>query len=263
MLNQDQVQAASDLLYGHWREERRLPSLPEGLRPTSRAEGYAIQARLEGRSAAPLFGWKIAATSSEGQAHIAVDGPMAGRLLAEQVRESGSELPLGANLMRVAEPEFAFRMARALPPQGAPYGRDEVLDAVDTLHPAIELPDSRFDDFTTVGAAQLIADNACAHYFVLGPAAPAHWRTLDLARHGLLGSVAGREQREGSGANVLGDPRIALTWLANELSGLGIPLGAGQVVTTGTSLAPLPIAPGDTVEADFGVLGKVTLRVGR
>ena len=37
----------------------------------------------------------------------------------------------------------------------------------------------------------------------------------------------------GHGKNVLGDPRVALTWLANELRGLGIPLRAGEVVTTG------------------------------
>ena len=47
------------------------------------------------RSALPLFGWKIAATSKAGQAHIAVDGPLAGRLLAEHVFESGSRLPFG------------------------------------------------------------------------------------------------------------------------------------------------------------------------
>ena len=34
------------------------------------------------------------------------------------------------------------------------------LAAVATLHPAIEVPDSRYDDFTRVGAPQLIADNA-------------------------------------------------------------------------------------------------------
>ena len=44
----------------------------------------------------------------------------------------------------------------------------EVLDAVDTLHPAIEIPDSRFADYVKAGEAQLIADNACAHLFVLG-----------------------------------------------------------------------------------------------
>ena len=109
---------------------------------------------------------------------------------------------------------------------------DEVLDAVETLHPAIEVPDSRYDDFATVGAPQLIADNSCAHDFVLGPATRAPWRSLDLARHEVTGTVKGRIEGKGTGENVLGDPRIALNWLVNELSELGIVLKAGQVVNT-------------------------------
>ena len=94
---------------------------------------------------------------------------------------------------------------------------------------------------------------------MLGPAAKG-WRDIDLAAHRVLGAVAGKLERQGSGANVLGDPRRALTWLANELSGLGITLRAGQVVTTGTCLAPLPIAPGDRIVADYGALGRLSLR---
>ena len=56
---------------------------------------------------------------------------------------------------------------------------------------------------------------------------------------------------------MLGDPRIALAWLVNELSAHGVPLRAGQVVTTGTCVVPIAIAPGDRVSGDFGVLGKV------
>ncbi len=44
----------------------------------------------------------------------------------------------------------------------------DVMAAVDSLHPAIELPDSRNLDFARVGAPQLIADNACAGWFILG-----------------------------------------------------------------------------------------------
>lgn len=261
MLSGDQAHAAAELLFRHWQQGRLLPALPVDLRPATRAEGYAIQALLERRSAPPLFGWKIAATSREGQTHIGVDGPLAGRLFAERVSQSGVALSLTGNHMRVAEPEFAFRMAHALPPRARSYHTDEVLDAVGTLHPAIELPDSRFDNFVTVGAAQLIADNACAHQFVFGPATEKPWRALDLARHSVVGTVAGRLDHEGSGANVLGDPRIALAWLVNELSGLGITLAAGQIVTTGTCVEPLPLAPGDRVAADFGPLGRVTLRL--
>ncbi len=253
---------AAETLWDHWTGGRRLAALPDGMKPASRADGYEIQALLERKSSRPLFGWKIAATSAAGQAHIAVDGPIAGRLLAERVHDSGALLPFGANHMRVAEPEFAFRMGRTLEPRPEPYTKDEVLGAVAALHPAIEVPDSRFEDFTVVGAAQLIADNACAHDFVLGRETDADWRSVDLSRHPVRAVVEGRIEREGSGANVLEDPRLALTWLANELSGLGISLQAGQVVTTGTCMIPLAILPGDTVTADFGPFGTVSARFG-
>jgi 2-keto-4-pentenoate hydratase len=272
------VRDASSLLWDCWQNGRRLQSIPEGIRPRTREDGYAAQAFLEERTASPLFGWKIAATSVAGQKHINVTGPLAGRLLAEKAidlsRRSGdlssvarsakeaakAELPFGVNHMKVAEAEFAFRMARDLPPRSQPYSVDEVLAAVATLHPAIEVPDSRFDDFTIVGAPSLIADNACAHQFVLGPGATTDWRALDLVEHTAIGT-AGDLTREGKGANVLGDPRVALAWLANELSGLGITLKAGEVVTTGTCLVPLPIQSGSAIDMDFGVLGRVSARM--
>ena len=260
MLSEDAIEAASALLFEHWQDGRRMAALPEPLRPTSRGEGYAIQERLERRSARPLYGWKIAATSKAGQAHIGVDGPIAGRLLSERVIENGGVVSLSGALMRVAEAEFAFRMARDLPPRAEPYTTQEALEAVGSLHPAIEIPDSRFDDFAKVGAAQLIADDACAHLFVLGPAAPASWRGLDLAAHKAVGRVAGGLEREGSGANVLDDPRLALTWLVNELSRHGLSLKVGQVVTTGTCVQPLEVKPGDHVTADFGTLGRASVR---
>jgi len=259
MLTEEQRQSASEMLWDLWQQGLRIGALPTQMRPTTCEEGYAIQALLEGRSAHPLYGWKIAGTSVAGQRHIGVEGPLAGRLLRERVCSNGAELTLGANHMKVAEPEFAFRMGQTLPARTSSYALDEVMAAVETVHPAIELPDSRYDDFTKVGAAQLIADNACAHYFVLGPAANVQWRSMDLAEHVVTGTVRGRLQREGKGASVLGDPRLALTWLVNELSRLGVALRAGQVVTTGTCVAPLPIAATDHVLADFGRLGRVQL----
>jgi len=263
MLGDAEIGAAADLLWSCWQDGASLAALPEALRPATRADGYAIQARLAAHGRAPLFGWKIAATSAAGQAHIGVDGPIAGRLLGERAHPDGAEIPFGANRMRVAEPEFAFRMARDLAPRTRAFAPEEVLAAVATLHPAIEIPDSRYQDFARVGAPQLIADNACAHEFVLGPAAPESWRETDLARHPVMGRVADKLERAGSGANVLGDPRVALAWLANELSRLGITLRAGEVVTTGTCCIPLAVAPGDQVSMDFGPLGRVGMAFAR
>jgi len=165
---------------------------------------------------------------------------------------------MAGNEMRVAEPEFAFRMRVDLPARATPYTVQQVLDAVDTLHPAIEIPDSRFADFVSAGAAQIIADNACAHLFVLGPAATADWRSMDLVEERPVIAMRG-QQFTGHGKNVLGDPRIALTWLTNELRQLGVTLRAGQIVTSGTCHPPLLIQSGDFCAVDFGVLGKVTV----
>jgi 2-keto-4-pentenoate hydratase len=259
MLDKNQIAAASRTISGHWRAGTKLAALDAAQRPQSRRQGYAIQAELE--KSGKLFGWKIAATSEAGQKHINVAGPMAGRILADTVIADGATASMHGNEMRVAEPEFCFRMARDLPPRATPYSVPEVLDAVGTLHPAIEIPDSRFADFVGAGEAQLIADNACAHLFVLGAATSADWRKRDLVEEKPVIAMRG-QQFIGHGKNVLGDPRVALAWLANELRELGITLRAGKVVTTGTCHPPLPIASGDRMEADFGVLGKVSVGFG-
>jgi 2-keto-4-pentenoate hydratase len=258
MLDNNQIAAASRTLHDHWRAGTKLAGLEAPQRPRDRAEGYAIQAEIEKYSNEPLFGWKIAATSEAGQKHINVDGPMAGRILSETVIADGGTASMAGNEMRVAAPEFAFRMRADLPPRSAPYSVQEVLDAVDTLHPAIEIPDSRFADFVSAGAAQIIADNACAHLFVLGAPAKSNWRALDLIEEKPVMALRGKTFT-GHGKNVLGDPRIALTWLANELRQLGVTLRAGEVVTTGTCHSPLPIQSGDLFEADFGSIGKVSV----
>ncbi len=258
MLDKDQIAAASRLLVQHWRDGTKLDALERNLRPQSRADGYAIQAALETQSLGKLFGWKIAATSEAGQKHINVAGPLAGRIMSDTLIADGGTASMKGNEMRVGEPEFAFRMGRDLPPRGTPYSVDDVLAAVDTLHPAIEIPDSRFADFVGAGEAQLIADNACAHQFVLGTPTTANWRAMDLVEERPQITLRGKNYT-GHGRNVLGDPRAALAWLANELRGLGLALRAGEVVTTGTCHPPLPIQASDYFAADFGVLGKVSV----
>lgn len=257
-----QHQRAADLIWNLWQGGEVAPDLPAGLKPASRAEGYAIQAGLDARSPRPRVGWKIAATSTAGQSHIGVDGPLAGRILAEFMRTESSPIPLATNRMRVAEAEFAFRLGTALPPRDKAYAVDEVMGAVDALFPAIEVPDSRFADFAKVGGPALIADDACARELVLGRQVQADWRGIDLSRHTVKGhwrNASGKtEVRDGIGANVLGDPRVAMTWIANELSQHGIGLRAGEIVTTGTCLIPIAIVEGDHVRADFGVLGEVS-----
>lgn len=263
-MNQTLLKLASDHLWDAWSAGQTIVALPSELKPSNRDDGYAIQSLLEARSSKSLYGWKIAATSVAGQTHIGVDGPMAGRILAEKVLAEGSSVSLTNNRMSVAECEFAFEMKNTLAPRSRAFSVDEVMAAVGNLHPAIEIPDSRYEKFETAGAPQLIADSACAHLFMLGKASTSNWRTFNLATHAVTASVTNSEgtlkHHHGVGSNVLGDPRIALTWLANELSEIGVALVKGQVVTTGTCIVPIPVIAGDHVHVSFGAVGDIEVR---
>jgi len=241
-----------------------VDGLPAAQRPHDAAAGHAIQAALPLVAAQAVVGWKIAATSAAGQAHIRVDGPLAGCILDSFVHPVGATLSLFRNRMRVVEPEYAFRLGADLPPRAAPYTVDEVMAAVASLHPSFEVPDSRYADFASAGAAQLIADDACCGRFAFAAAAPAAWREVDLASHRVHATVRGadggvRYTRDGEGRAVLGDPRTALTWIANELSALRIGLRAGDWASCGTCMVPLAILPGDRIEADYGEFGRIAI----
>lgn len=257
-MDQSHIAQAADFLWKTRIEQRRIEALPDSLRPRSLAEGYAIQDAMVASAAQPVGGWKIAATSKAGQAHIGVTEPLAGRLFQNFILADGARLPAASLHMKVMEAEFAFRMARHLPPRAAAYELPEVCDAVAALHLAIEVPDARFERFAEIGPAQIAADDAFASWFLLGKQVP-DWRGLDLPVQPARAVINGRVAAEGVGANALGDPRIALAWLANHLARRGIGLKAGDIVTTGTCITPPTIAPGDAVAAEFAGLGQVTV----
>ena len=106
--------SASDLLWSNWQAGTVIEALPTNVRPQSAPTAMPSRPNWNTAQASRSSGWKIAATSKAGQQHINVDGPLAGRILAERVYADGARLPFGGNRMRVAEAEFAFRMARDL-----------------------------------------------------------------------------------------------------------------------------------------------------
>jgi 2-keto-4-pentenoate hydratase len=243
--------AAAAAVWAAWTGGTTIPALPPAIRPSDAAEGMAAQDALR-ELAGPSYGWKLAATSTAGQRHIGVDGPQPGPLFTRFRHEPGDTVPSADMHMRVAEAEFAFRMGDDVGPG------DDPLAAVAALHLAIELPDSRFDRFEVVGAAQLAADAACAGRYVLGPEVSG-WRELDLSTAGTSLWINGAQAATGSGAAVLGDPRTVLAWIADALPRFGHRLRAGDVVTTGTTTPPPTVGPGDEVRADFGELGSVQI----
>ena len=251
--------AAAQLLPA-WLQGQSIDEMDKLHRPQNRFEAYQTQQALFDATQDSTYGWKIAATSVAGQKHIGVSGPLAGRLLTSRRLGPGAQVALHGNLMRVMEAEFAFRMKQDVMREAhAPLSVDAVMNAVEAMHLAIEIPNSRFTQFEQVGEASLIADFACAGHVVIGAEVTAPWRDLALDAHKVQVFKQGQWVADGIGANVLGDPRLALTWLANELLDHGMHLRQGDLVITGTCVVPVPVNEGDQMLADFGLLGQLAV----
>jgi 2-keto-4-pentenoate hydratase len=241
---------------------KRLQELPAAIRPKTPSEAYIIQDGLIDQYLAhyggSVIGYKVACTNVTAQRQLNVDAPFSGRLLSAFFFESPARVDASKFFMRVVEAEFAFEMARDLPPTTAPRSREEIAAAVKGVIPGIEIVDSRFDDWTTIGAPSLIADNACNAAWVKGSVVT-DWQSIDLAAQAVRVTVNGKLLREGTGSNVLGHPLNALEWLVNSLSARGLGLQAGQYITTGVTTEVYMAERGDRITADFGSVGSVDL----
>jgi 2-keto-4-pentenoate hydratase len=240
----------------------RLAGLPPPLRPKTTDEAYECQAiavrQLVEHYGGHVVGYKIACTNAIAQRQLNVEEPFSGYLMSAFCFDSPARVDADQFYVRVVEAEFGFRMAQDLPPVPRPRDRDEVAAAIEGVVPGIEIVDSRFDSWTTVGAVSLIADNACNAAWVKG-ALLKDWRGIDLAAQAVRVTVNGTVVREGSGSAVLGHPLNALLWLANSLNSRGSGVKAGQYITTGVTTEVYMAERGDHITADFGAVGTVEL----
>jgi 2-keto-4-pentenoate hydratase len=255
----DRAPLAAETLFDMRLARRTVAALPPEAVPTSLAEAYSAQALLVRKMLARLggktIGYKAAATNVSAQRQMDVDGPFFGTLLSATSHGSPATLPAAAFTLRIVEAEFGFEMAEDVPPSIAPYTAETITPFIATAIPAIEVVDHRFHDWRLVGAPSLAADNAIHGAWVAGEPVR-DWTALDLSRHPVTVIVNGAPWREGSGANVLGNPLNVVAWLANELPKHGRMLRGGERVSTGTTAEVYFASAGDRVTADFGPLGK-------
>ncbi|WP_374440797.1 2-keto-4-pentenoate hydratase [Stella sp.] len=235
----------------------RMAALPPDERPADLAAALAVQRQVVAQKGAATRGWKVGCTGPAAQKLLGYDRPFYGRLLDGLVHASPARLPGAGFSMRLLEAEYAFRLGRDLPPSGAPWTAETVADAVAAVHPAIEIVDTAFAEWLSVGILSLIADNGVHGAFVLGEGVT-DWRGVDLVDGSVVFTVAGGAAVEGRGANVLGNPLASLAWLANETAPLG-GLKAGEIVTTGSAIPPQPVGPAASAEATFAGLGRVAV----
>ena len=250
------INSAIAILVAARKGDKAIDSLPEALRPKSIDAGYQFQEALTLALKEKVVGWKIACTNSEAQKLMETDEPFAGPLLQSMLYESSTTLQADSFNMRMIEGEFAFKLGNDLPARLKPYSRSEVEMAVDSVHPAIEIADSRFHDWLAVGLPSLLADGAVSGALVCGEGND-NWRGFDLVNCPVTMRADGEIVGQGTGAGALGDPVSSLHWLINKRSSQGFGIQAGQIVTTGTCTGNY-LASGDCeIAADFGELGEV------
>jgi 2-keto-4-pentenoate hydratase len=248
----------ADLLSNAMFERRRIPGIPNELKPPDTRGAYELQRALCERWAGQLgggfAGYKIACTSEIPQRQLGIKEPYFGRLMNAILYDSPAELDASQFFMRVIESEFGFLMSRDLP--DGSYTHDDMVASVAGVVPAIEIVDSRYEDWEKVGAHSLIVDNACHGAWIRGTLSTTF---EDLAEHRARLLVNGSEVTSGKGAAALGHPLKALAWLANALPEYGLSLKKGDWVTTGVVTTLFYAEAGDKMVADFGSLGEVAV----
>ncbi|MDY7087867.1 MAG: fumarylacetoacetate hydrolase family protein [Actinomycetota bacterium] len=218
------------------------------------AAAYAVQREQTAlrEKTARVAGHKIGLTSPAVQKQLGVDQPDFGVLFDDMDVSALDVVPVAGLLQPRIEAEVAFLLKADLT---GDFTAEDVRAAVEVAAPALEIVDSRVAGWD-ISIADTIADNASSGLFVLGPAR----RTLDEVKPvdvQMEMTVDGEVVSKGSGAACLGDPLIALAWLATAARDHGDPLRAGQVVLSGALGPMVPVKPGMRVSATLTGLGTV------
>lgn len=220
---------------------------------------YAVQSRIietRRNAGAAVLGRKIGLTSTAVQAQLGVDQPDFGVLLDDMAYPDRATIPINRFLQPRVEAEIAFVLECDL--ADGDLDLAQVSAAVDYAVAALEICDSRIAGWD-IRFADTVADNASAGAYVLGTErrtlAEVTPRDVTMAM-----TVTGQEDSTGTGAACLGDPLLALQWLAQTVRDLGEPLRAGQVILAG-ALGPMrPVAAGSEAIATISGLGSVAVR---
>jgi 2-oxo-hept-3-ene-1,7-dioate hydratase len=228
-------------------------------------DAYAVQAAWVKRKVAAgrkVIGWKIGLTSKAMQYALNINIPDSGVLFDDMVFEDGATVPKDRFIQPRIEAEIAFVMKKSL--KGPGITVFDVLNATDYVTPALEILDTRIFriDPETKKARTVfdtISDNAANAGIVTGGRAVKP-DAIDMRWMGAIVSRNAEVEETGLGAGVLNQPARGIAWLANRLAQYGEEgIEAGQVVLAGSFIRPIEARHGDTIFADFGPYGSVSL----
>ncbi|WOB71097.1 2-oxo-hept-4-ene-1,7-dioate hydratase [Achromobacter xylosoxidans] len=257
MLNDAQRQQAAALLIEAERTGVPTTQLDQAFPGIEIADAYAIQQRIIASklaAGARLRGHKIGLTSKAMQSTVGIEEPDYGHLLDTMFFQDGDTIATEKLIVPRVEVELAFVLGKPL--RGPDVTLFDVLDATDYVVPALELIDGRSKYPRRI--VDNIADNAACAGIILGgrPVKPLdvdlRWVAALLLKNGVI-------EESGVSAAVLGHPAMGIVWLANKLAAHDTGLEAGQIVLAGSFTRTVAVAKGDTIHADYGPMGSISV----
>ncbi|EKN66395.1 2-hydroxypenta-2,4-dienoate hydratase [Neobacillus bataviensis LMG 21833] len=202
-----------------------------------------------------IVGKKIGLTSVAVQKMLGVDEPDYGHLLDSMAVENGGTIFAETMLQPKVEGEIAFILKKDL--KGPNVTVLDVLQATDYVVPALEIVDSRIQDWK-IKLPDTVADNASSGLYVLG-GKPTKIEDINLELLGMVLLHNGEVANTGVGAAALGNPATCVAWLANRLADYDISLKAGEVILSGALSGMVAAKSGDNFTARFAHLGQVSV----
>lgn len=200
-------------------------------------------------------GHKVGLTARAMQEMLGVGEPDFGHLLDDMFVAESSEVRLDRFIQPRVEPEVAFVLDRPLAGPGTTVA--DVIRATAFVLPAIEIVDSRIADWR-IALVDTVADNASSGAVVLG-GRPRLLTDIDVRHLDVTVEVDGEVRESGRSSAVLGNPALAVAWLANRLSAFGAELAEGEVIMPGACTRMIAVEPGHEVRVNFEALGDVTV----
>ena len=255
------IQTLGDSLYQALRSNSVIDPITNQYPDMTIEDAYAVQKRMIDRRVQDgevIVGKKIGVTSRAVMNMLGVYQPDFGYMTDRMIVNEGETIAMSRMIQPKAEGEIAFLLKKDL--MGPGLTNADILAATEAVIPCFEIVDSRIRDWK-IKIQDTVADNASCGLFVLGDNAVSP-RKVDLSTCGMVLEKNGEIIATGSGAAAMGSPVNAITWLANTLGSLGVPLKAGEVVLSGALAAMFPCAAGDNFRVSIGGIGSCSVRFG-
>ena len=240
-----------------------LPDYPGALPPSLDA-GYASQDAAIAMWPTRVAGWKVGRIPDAWLARMGEErlvGPIFEDAVQQALSGEAAGFAVIADGFAAVEAEFVFRLGADAPVGKTAWTDDEALALVDALLVGAELAGSPLPRINDLGPAVVVSDFGNNAGLILGPPVPEWRRMLGTLEQDLRCETAIDGEVVGSGraSDIAGGLVAALRFALARCARRGMPLRAGQLVSTGAATGIHDIRAGQQARVSFDGIGEIAI----